>query len=464
MRLGLWYAARRGFARQTSAMNPETTAETAFSRLVAEARELVRASDRPLDEFWGTALFDTERDERIRGLGGFANAAESLRALPEAGEHFPIEEVDRIALQFIYAALRSPNFADDPALAAQDTWRNFRAEADVPIWTFRGVANLEFLNVDTSDQGFQNIVGAGASDVIRLTDEVIIAGRSETTLGPLGCGPRVLESLFQDWGGFGASSFVMVADSIQPKSPETFILGSDGRPLYLALTVINAMRLVAPGHVGVGSMYLLRPSHFDVGIGGGIQRTGWPRPPLFGITFELTPALVEPIAYVHGQLKQLEQLQNSVGPQGLPLAIRYFSASYERRLPSDAVVDLVTSLEAILGTDVEITYRLSMRVAQILAASDAERVQLFRDVKRWYALRSKLVHGGEMKQKEAELLADPEPLREIVRQLLRGFLGLSVVGDSPYDKEFFKSQLDVTLLSLVERGKLRTAMRLTDPS
>lgn len=272
----------------------------------------------------------------------------------------------------------------------------------------------------------------------------------------------MLDSLFQDWGGFGASSFVMVVDSTEPKSPENFILGSDGRALLLAVTVINAMRLVAPGHVGVGQMYLLRPAHFDVGVGGGIHRTGWPRPRIFGTTYELTPALVEPIAHVHGQLKQLEQLKSPSGPQGLPLAIRYFSASYERQLPSDAVVDLVTSLEAVLGTDVEIIYRLSMRVAQILATSDAERVHIFRDVKRWYRLRSKLVHGGELKPLEAELLADLEPLRHIVRRLLKGFLGLSVASRPVYGQTFFKEELDAALLSLDEREKLRGAMGLSD--
>lgn len=160
----------------------EATAEMALRGLVNEAHGLVRASGRPLDEFVGTALFSTERDDRIRGLGGFADAAASLRALPEAGQHYPVEEMDRLALQFVYAALSSRSFPDDPDLAAQETWRDFGAEAAVPFWTFRGVANLEFLQVHTSDEGFQNIAGPEANGVIRLTDEVIIAGRSDPRL------------------------------------------------------------------------------------------------------------------------------------------------------------------------------------------------------------------------------------------------------------------------------------------
>ncbi|MDQ3401973.1 MAG: hypothetical protein M3548_01075, partial [Actinomycetota bacterium] len=349
-------------------MSPEDTVEIALSALVAEAHELVRTSDRPLRDFFGIALYSTELDERVRGLANFAHAAEAVPALPEAGQHYPGDGAERVVLQFVYSAIKNPLFVDSPEAAFRDTWRQFREEAAVPDWTFRGVANLEFLQVDTSDQGFQNIVGAGATGAIRLTDDVVIVGRSETILGPLGCDSRVMDRLLDEWGaGFGPSTFVLVAESRQPKTPENFVLASDGRAMLLANTVIEAMRLVAPGHVGNGQMYLLRLARFNVGVGGS-HRTGVPRPSVFGSTFDLTPSLRKPIARVHAQLEKLRQPGVVSSPPGLPLALRYFFASYDRVVASDALVDLVTSLEALLGTDIEITYRLSTRVAHILTS------------------------------------------------------------------------------------------------
>jgi Apea-like HEPN len=266
--------------------------------------------------------------------------------------------------------------------------------------------------------------------------------------------------LFEDWSGFGVSSFVIVAQTSQEKSPENLILSGDGQAQLAAIRAVLAMRLVAGGHVGTGHMFLMRPALFNVGIGG-VTRSGWPRPPVYGPRYTLTPALIEPIVRLSGQLQALESTP-STGPGNLPLALRYFSESYERRSPTDAVVDLVTALEAVLGTETEISYRLSTRVAHLLASTEDERVHLFRTTKLWYDLRSAVVHGSPLKLKHQSLLADPEPLRQIVRRLLRGFIELAMRNDSPYGKQFFAEELESTLLSESKRALLQSAMGLNE--
>lgn len=76
----------------------------------------------------------------------------------------------------------------------------------------------------------------------------------------------------------------------------------------------------------------------------------------------------------------------------------YTDSSYEH------LVDLATALEAaLIGADEEteaVTLRLRTRVAALLATRDDPARALFADVGTLYGLRSKLVHGGQIKQKD----------------------------------------------------------------
>src|SRR4029079_7991591 len=68
------------------------------------------------------------------------------------------------------------------------------------------------------------------------------------------------------------------------------------------------------------------------------------------------------------------------------------------------LVDLATALEAILtGSESEseaVTFRLRSRAAALLPTENDSATSIFRDVGALYSLRSKLVHGGAMKQTE----------------------------------------------------------------
>lgn len=86
------------------------------------------------------------------------------------------------------------------------------------------------------------------------------------------------------------------------------------------------------------------------------------------------------------------------------VALSKFHRSHTSDSPYEHLVDLATALEAILAggeSDNEgLTLRLRSRAAALLATDDDPAKALFDDVGLLYGLRSKLVHGGQIKQSE----------------------------------------------------------------
>ena len=94
-------------------------------------------------------------------------------------------------------------------------------------------------------------------------------------------------------------------------------------------------------------------------------------------------------------------------PNYLLVAIKRFEYAYARLLPEDKLLDFMIAFEAILLKDdeqQELSYRLSLRTAYLLAETTGERKIIFDFMLRAYKARSKIVHGeraiGEGKNKE----------------------------------------------------------------
>ena len=90
------------------------------------------------------------------------------------------------------------------------------------------------------------------------------------------------------------------------------------------------------------------------------------------------------------------------------VALGKFNASHRQRNHYEDLVDLATALEANLtGEEREsegLTLRLRTRAAALLAAEGDPAKDVFADVGLLYGLRSKLVHGGQIK--ESDLIGD----------------------------------------------------------
>lgn len=86
------------------------------------------------------------------------------------------------------------------------------------------------------------------------------------------------------------------------------------------------------------------------------------------------------------------------------VALANYNRSHTTDSPYEHLVDLATALEAaMIGTQSEtegLALRLRNRVAALLATGDDPAKALFKDVSELYGLRSKLVHGGQIKERD----------------------------------------------------------------
>jgi hypothetical protein len=181
----------------------------------------------------------------------------------------------------------------------------------------------------------------------------------------------------------------------------------------------------------------------------------------FGDLYVLVPDTVPAIRQLRAELIRVRSIDRRKTPANVDLALRSFMATYDRwpKERDTAVLDCFAALEALLGMRDEITFRLALRVAGMLAASDAERVAIFNEMRAWYGVRSTLIHGGVLKPAQLERLATVDDLRDVVRRVLRGFIRITVEEeDGSYDRKLFEQHLDETLLDGCRREALRRSM------
>ena len=98
-------------------------------------------------------------------------------------------------------------------------------------------------------------------------------------------------------------------------------------------------------------------------------------------------------------------------------------------------VGSMTALEALLTKDDNegLTYRLSLRVANLLGSDANSRKDICKQVKGFYKLRSQIVHGAKLDTKSRERLAALESLREMLRRVLLSVMALYSEGTQPTD-------------------------------
>lgn len=164
------------------------------------------------------------------------------------------------------------------------------------------------------------------------------------------------------------------------------------------------------------------------------------------------------------------------------IALRNYSRSYERGDNYERIVDLATALEAVLtgGEDETegIGLRLRMRAAALLwTESDSGRA-IYDDVKWLYTLRSKLVHGSRIAQKDllkwlSAVSTVPDNamygvafsfavdrLRDLVRRSFLARLCLAS-GEEPLWAFEASAPVDAALSDVAERARWREAWRET---
>lgn len=120
-------------------------------------------------------------------------------------------------------------------------------------------------------------------------------------------------------------------------------------------------------------------------------------------TVRLTPSEAPAFAALSALIDEAAVKREGLVATSIDVALSKFNRSFIPDSPFEHLVDLATALEAALIGEKEtegLTLRLCSRVAALLATDDDPALALFDDVKVLYGLRSKLVHGGQIKEKD----------------------------------------------------------------
>lgn len=125
------------------------------------------------------------------------------------------------------------------------------------------------------------------------------------------------------------------------------------------------------------------------------------------------------------QLESLRgpQMTNPPAPLEIALGLYNEDDDYEPRI----VLNCLTALEALLTNEskTELSYRLSLRVANLLEVDDASRFERFKEMRDFYDLRSEIVHGvSKLTPKLQNRLESTTSLREIVRRTILSVMAL----------------------------------------
>lgn len=67
-----------------------------------------------------------------------------------------------------------------------------------------------------------------------------------------------------------------------------------------------------------------------------------------------------------------------------------------------AIAILWAAIESIVDVSIEISYRLSLSISSLLCERGDERIEKFKEIKKLYGLRSKVVHGTNLKDSQIE--------------------------------------------------------------
>jgi|SRR2546426_9029321 len=163
----------------------------------------------PLDRLRGVAFCDTEKDAQLTSLNSFRSAEQAVIRIPNFVARIGADNVTRTVLQFVYQYFARVDNARYEKAVFKTLWEDFTGEIDNPQWLTRGIANVRYFTSENQH--------------LALGDGITIRGRNFAELASLGFSHATLDRISEDWSGFGASSFVLVAEDSVLKAPDNVI-------------------------------------------------------------------------------------------------------------------------------------------------------------------------------------------------------------------------------------------------
>lgn len=111
------------------------------------------------------------------------------------------------------------------------------------------------------------------------------------------------------------------------------------------------------------------------------------------------------------------------------------STNYTEPKPSIRMVAIWSAIEALLGFDHELRFRIAVAVARLLEVDEQARQKRFNEVKKLYDLRSKSVHGVQADKDAVDAAVDQS--QELLCKLLEFFIRKGALLSKPQMEALF---------------------------
>lgn len=201
------------------------------------------------------------------------------------------------------------------------------------------------------------------------------------------------------------------------------------RAKELTVDLITALRLLKEGRVIPGVVVSASyPEEATPSFGGTIAWTSVTSLDFFEeeSTYSLVRSDLDNISVLFGQI--LGWRDNGILNQ-LRIPLHRFHTGYLGDI-EERLVDQIIALESLyLGDSQELSYKLALRASYQLGNTRETRNEIFRDLKRAYTYRNRIVHGNTPPSREQLRQVVPKT-EEYLRQSLRTYLFLLSQGNT----------------------------------
>ena len=155
----------------------------------------------------------------------------------------------------------------------------------------------------------------------------------------------------------------------------------------------------------------------------------------------------------------------------LKIALDYWTLAKEHQFKTGKYETIqflhaMISLESLLGGDVELRYKISIRLSLLLGLLGYDSLNVFKNTKEFYDKRSNIVHGGSTINDNSEII--PLNIKTILQYSRDCILCCLILTEKLYNengigqkkfKEFFLNEIDQCLLDVTKRDQLKDKLK-----
>lgn len=209
--------------------------------------------------------------------------------------------------------------------------------------------------------------------------------------------------------------------AIEGNTIDNTVSGKEGRRAYFSLmSFIVACRLLKKGSITPGTLIFINQqgSIWSTGpeIDTYISKNGWTRYPRYEFR---QSDITESNSLMRDFSRHLIPTKSNV----LHVALTRFNSAYHSEL-NDSLIEQMIAFESLyMGDDKELAYKLALRTAFLLGRSLKSREDIYRKMRKAYALRGQIVHGIKSPERKEVQEMIPET-EEYLRQSIRRFNSL----------------------------------------